>query len=436
MKKDKKKLIFISLNEINLEIVTSYLGDNDLPNLKLIKNNSIITKSESKYELLEPWIQWVSIYFGKKAEDHQIYRLGDGINIEEKSIFAILEEKGLSVGAISPMNIKNDIVNPSFFIPDPWTKTNPSKSVWTKMLHKSISELVKDNARSKINFTNYLYFFICFLKFSSLKNFFIYLNLFCKSFKKKWYRSLFLDFFLHDCHINFLKNKETDFSNIFFNSVAHIQHHYFFNSKPIKNKKKINPEWYVKDEDDPFFDALKVFDKIIGNYKSLYSKYDLMVATGLSQIPYDLNKFYYRMKNHRLFFNKFEINYNKIQELMSRDFLIHFNDRESCEKAAEKIKNIKTDSNESIFGDIQIKNNKLFISLNYNREILDQSIQYLGIKKELYLKDFVDFVAIKNGMHDGKGYLSFLNKDLKKEINIWDIKNLIINYFNEKYETN
>ena len=92
--------------------------------------------------------------------------------------------------------------------------------------------------------------------------------------------------------------------------------------------------------------------------------------------------------------------------------------------------------NESIFGDIQIKNNKLFISLNYNREILDQSIQYLGIKKELYLKDFVDFVAIKNGMHDGKGYLSFLNKDLKKEINIWDIKNLIINYFNEKYETN
>jgi hypothetical protein len=217
MKHDNKKLIFVSLNEINLDIISPYFHNYNLPNLRLLKNNSVITKSENKYELLEPWIQWVSIYFGKKANEHKIFRLGEGVNIKEKSIFALLEEKGFSVGAISPMNIKNDLTNPSFFIPDPWTKTVSSNSIWTKILHKSISSLVQDNARSKIKYIDYLYFLICFLKFSNFKNFLIYLKLFYKSFKKKWYKSLFLDFFLHDCHLYFLKKKKTDFSNIFFN---------------------------------------------------------------------------------------------------------------------------------------------------------------------------------------------------------------------------
>ena len=48
--------------------------------------------------------------------------------------------------------------------------------------------------------------------------------------------ALLLDLILHDLHINLLSKNKTEFSSIFLNAGAHIQHHYFFNSKYYKNK--------------------------------------------------------------------------------------------------------------------------------------------------------------------------------------------------------
>ena len=51
-----------------------------LNKLRKIFYNSIKTRSEQEYELLEPWIQWVSIYTGKTAKEHGVFRLGDIVN--------------------------------------------------------------------------------------------------------------------------------------------------------------------------------------------------------------------------------------------------------------------------------------------------------------------------------------------------------------------
>ena len=55
-----KKLILISLNEINFEIVKKYLNKYPLKNLKYLLSQKFYnyqTSSEKKYEYLEPWIQ-------------------------------------------------------------------------------------------------------------------------------------------------------------------------------------------------------------------------------------------------------------------------------------------------------------------------------------------------------------------------------------------
>ena len=72
-----KNLVFIQLNEINFDIVKEYLKIENYENLKFISNNILVTTSEKKYNLLEPWIQWQTIYTGLKAEKHNIFRLGD-----------------------------------------------------------------------------------------------------------------------------------------------------------------------------------------------------------------------------------------------------------------------------------------------------------------------------------------------------------------------
>ena len=64
----------------------------------------------------------------------------------------------------------------------------------------------------------------------------------------------------------------------------------FFNSKIYKNSKNKNPSWYLDDELDPMLDMLRCYDKIIQELLSL-KNVELLVATGLSQKPYDGKSF-------------------------------------------------------------------------------------------------------------------------------------------------
>ena len=42
----------------------------------------------------------------------------------------------------------------------------------------------------------------------------------------------------------YFNKKSPDFSSVFFNAGAHIQHHYYLNSRYVENLPK-NPDWYI-----------------------------------------------------------------------------------------------------------------------------------------------------------------------------------------------
>ena len=88
-----KPLILISLNEINFDIVRSYCDGADYPNLSRVAQHAVSTSSEEAYEQLEPWIQWVSVYTGKTAAEHGVFRLGDSVASQSPQIFEVLEQK-------------------------------------------------------------------------------------------------------------------------------------------------------------------------------------------------------------------------------------------------------------------------------------------------------------------------------------------------------
>ena len=141
-------MILLALNELNLDFVKGYIEEGKLPNFKvLLKKGFVTTSSEEKYELLEPWIQWVTVHSGKSFDDHLVFRLGDIVLRKDLlQIFEVLEESGLSIGAISPFNADNRLKKSSFFVPDPWTQTEPSGSFLLKKLSKTISRFVNSNA--------------------------------------------------------------------------------------------------------------------------------------------------------------------------------------------------------------------------------------------------------------------------------------------------
>ena len=106
---NERSLIFLELNEVNFEFVRAYAGEGRLPTFaNLIESHGFaVTESEQAYEQLEPWIQWVTAHTGKSFAEHGVFRLGDIVNHDLPQIWECFEQRGLRVGAVSPMNAKN-----------------------------------------------------------------------------------------------------------------------------------------------------------------------------------------------------------------------------------------------------------------------------------------------------------------------------------------
>lgn len=432
-----KRLVLLELNEINFDLVKLYLSKfpGSFPGLeKLLACHNIYTTSEDNYEELEPWIQWASVHTGKSFAEHKLFRLGDMTGSKTPQIFERLEISGVSVGAISPMNAENRLKKAAYFIPDPWTKTPSDDSWWGRKLGLAVAQAVNDNAQSKITKKNALIILLGLIRFAKLKHYPTYLQLTCKSIGASWRRALVLDLFLHDLHISLFRNKKPQFSTIFLNAGAHIQHHYFHNSPFISQGSKFkNPDWYVSSKLDPFNEMLKVYDRIIEEYL-VDRNYEVIVATGLSQSPYNRIKYYYRLKDHSSFLRKVGINFLEIQPRMTRDFLVIFASNDEAIKAQEILGNLRiAGKTDAIFGEIENRGKELFITLTYPNEVLATETVTIGALSFSLLNDLA-FVAIKNGMHQAKGFAFFTSKIAKFcPENSSHVKNLyftVLNFFN------
>ena len=425
----KKKLLLIQLNEINFDLVREYSKDFKF---KFFDNEFfrklLITNSEEKYELLEPWIQWVSIYTGKRADSHQIYRLGDIKKYNGENVFNIIEKLSKSIGVVCSMNLENNLKKPKYFFSDPWTKTFSGPGKIIKFISNTISDVVNLNSHKSIPKFLYCKTFIVLLLSFRFKNIYLYLKLIF-NFKKKWNKALLLDLMLHDLHMDLIKKHKTDFSSIFFNAGAHIQHHYFFNSQYFRKKNLTNPEWYIKKKHDPILDMILFYDKILSEYKEL-NNYEVILATGLSQEPYNRVKYYYRLKNHENFFENLNINFLKIEPRMTRDFLVIFKDDNDKNNAIQKLNKLNQINKKEIFS-FEDRNNSIFVTLKLHEEVHKNEQILTQDEKKISIKDHIVFVALKNGMHNSKGYFYSTFGESEEVNNITQIDKKIINFFSK-----
>jgi hypothetical protein len=402
-----KRLILVELNEVNLDFARAYAERDNLVHLKRILSDGVQrTRSESNYDELEPWIQWVSAHTGKTAAEHGIFRLGDIVGSNIPQFFEQVEAGGYTVGCVSAMNAENRLKNPAYFIPDPWTVTPADQSFWSKALATAISQAVNDNAEARLTGKSMLTLLGGLLCFSRLSNYLRYLKLAMQSRGAPWRKALFLDLFLHDLHLRLFRKKRPHFSTIFLNAGAYIQHHYFFNATEAVKAKVHNPDWYISSHQDPFAEMLAMYDRILGEYLAMDNA-DLIVATGLTQKPYDRVKYYWRLKDHQNFLRLAGVNFRAVYPRMTRDFLVEFDSADEAVLAAKKLSDLICETDGiPIFEKIDNRGTSLFVTLTYPGAIDGELIVKQGTNR-FDLKPHMVFVAIKNGMHAADGFIYY-----------------------------
>jgi len=408
--KNKKPLILLELNEINFDVVERYLDADAarFPALKkLLSGARIRTSCEKQYEALEPWIQWASVHTGNTYAEHGVFRLGDMVGSNVPQIFEQMERAGLKVGAISAMNAENRLKQPAYFIPDPWTQTPADESWWSKTLGQAVSQAVNDNAQARITPKSLLVVLLGLLRFARVAHYPKYLWLVLGTPRKPWLKALLLDLLLHDLHWRMFNAKRPNFSTLFLNAGAHIQHHYFFNAEPLReDSPKKNPSWYVPESADPLADVLGLYDLIVGEYFERTDT-EVVLATGLAQKPYDRVKFYYRLNRHADFLRGLGITFKGVFPRMTRDFLIEFESVQQAKAAQDVLVGVRVvGGGEPLFGEIDNRGSSLFVTLTYPQEITEQTQYQAGDRKAALLPE-VSFVAIKNGMHQEEGFAFF-----------------------------
>ena len=414
----KQKLLLLGLNEINFEYIERYIQQGLLPNFKKLfeEHGYIQTTSENEYKLWEPWIQWVTIHTGKPYSEHNIFRLGDIVKHGElEQLWEIAEKKGYTTGAVSPFNAKNSLNNAHFFIPDPWTKTSSSGSKLVKDLAGAVSQAVNDNAHSKVTTSSIKALLQSYISYVPVKRYPSYMKRLSQIKSGVGTKAIFLDEFLGDVFHTLWNRYKPDFSSLFLNAGAHIQHHYMFNASVYDGDQK-NPDWYVKKGDDPLRKILIAYDHILQQLVSTNAR--IFIATGLHQRPHTHTTFYWRLKDHKSFLSKIGINqFTELLPRMSRDFLVEFATAQEASDATNKLENVVASDGEKVF-EVDERDNSLFVELIYPNNI-DENLSVKGLNgNEIKFLPEVSFVAIKNGEHDGVGYFIDTAKKFNKQDSI------------------
>jgi len=408
------RAVTLELNELDFELVQQYVRDGHLPTFKrLLESHDLVrTIAESELSNLEPWIQWVTAHTGLTLSQHGVFRLGDIVNGEVPQIWEILEDRfGLHVGAISPMNAKNRLKRPAFFVPDPWTQTAIAGSWDLRLLTEAVVQAVNDNAHNRITLGSYLRLAVGALANVRPENLVKYADLAVTSRTRKWRKALFLDLLLSDAFIRHWHTSKPDYASLFLNAGAHIQHHYMFSSKHYRGPLR-NPRWYVAEALDPVEEAYLLYDRILGNVLSALTDVRLLVCTGLSQKPNTRLVHYYRPKQHAEFLRMLGVaDFVDVQPRMSRDFLILFKGEDAALAAQKVMESFRGEDGSEIFS-VENRGKTLFCMLSYTSDIQPGfSIAGNGRTVERF-RDMVSHVSIENAIHRTVGY--FLDSGVPK----------------------
>lgn len=402
-----QNLIVLELNEINFEYLKRYSDQGRLPHLAsfLNRHGYSETTSEQVYEQLEPWIQWVTAHTGKSFAEHGIMRLGDIVHHDYDQIWEQLErEKGLKVAAVSPMNANNRLKDPAFFVPDPWTTTAISGPGIVARLYEAIAQAVNDNAQSRVTKKSLAYLLMGWLRYARPANWGRYIRYALDAKSKPWSKALFLDLLLSDVFLAEWRRGKPQFSTLFLNAGAHIQHHYMFSSAVYDGPNR-NPDWYIKPGLDPLLDAYELYDHILAQVQALGQTPRIMMATGLHQDPYPTVTYYYRLRDHAPFLRRIGVPFQSVVPRMSRDFHLYCKDEAEAATAESRLLTAKGPDGVPLFY-VDNRGKDLFVMLTYPHEITKGFTVTVGNEQHGDFDREVAFVALKNGEHNGIGYFA------------------------------
>lgn len=409
-----KRIIQFELNEVSKEAIDTLIAKGKLPHFSKINKewSYLETTSEYTYELLEPWIQWVTVHTGKTFAEHQIFHLSDVVHLQYPQIWETLSAHGIESGIVASMNSLRGKTKGGFFFPDPWSREGTTYPNNIQPLWDLISKKVQSHATTPISFSDLLEGLKVCRGFRFPLS--LYQRIACQLIHQKldpfirWKLPGIFDMFLTQIFKWLLSISNYSFYTLFLNACAHYQHHYWRNFQPnLFNRKIKSPD--CRSYHDPLSYGLKLYDKIISLALELAKDAEtlVLIVTGLSQVPFTEKENeggmnYYRLYDHHGLLKRLGLNNYRVVPLMSRDWQIEAKSQSDLDQAKVRLSHLYV-NNHQLFCVTQNTPYSLFIETSFTKSV-GQNTQIMELKKPIgAFTNYFRNIAVKSGHHQGTG---------------------------------
>ncbi len=398
------KLFLLELNEFNIDLLQEAAEKLHLKNIRrLLLFHKTKTHTEDLYEsdFLEPWVQWVSVHTGIPSKEHGIKHLGDVPDLHTKQIWESLSAQGMTSGIWGAMNASLAGSEKSlFFVPDPWTASekafpeelnrllNPLRLISKNYTNQKTGSILKQLRRLLTLFvTNGLGGVLAKQLPRLLKD--------AVRFGGKHFVFIStLDTLSTSLFLKYKERYNPDFSILFLNSIAHLQHHHWKESE--------------LSDGTPLAYGFRTLNQILGKiFASLQEDELFIVTNALSQKNTHNEKPWvlYRQTDQRNFLRAIGVDDVLVESHMTHDAHLFFPNATLADLAKELLEGAHIEG-EKLFcvESYEQEKEKLFYKLIFTDPVGSEATFQVGGKSFRFF-DLFKAIVTRTGKHIPEGDL-------------------------------
>lgn len=422
-----RHLTLIGLNEFSVDLLTRGARELQLKNIdRLLSMRSATTTTDDMVEHrgLDPWVQWVSVHTGVPSSVHGIIHLGDTPSaLSANQVWETLSDAGISSGIWGAMNATREGARHcDFFLPDPWT--------FSEMAYPD--ELNNLLALPRYYSKNYLdvswrRFLICtsrLIKFilgsGAVPALFKQVPFVLGAVLRNGINNAFLfslfDLFSAELFLKYKKRYRPQFSLVFLNSIAHLQHH----------------RWEKDGLSKDLIFGLRAIDRVLGMLFAAREQGEaLIVMNALTQrnIAGEKPRICYRQVNPQNFLSAIGIRFRSVEQLMTNDAHVFF-DSQAERDAAARALSAATLCGKPLFHveKSALDPNKLFYLVDLWDELGgDEQVIVNGV--EISYFDHFEAIVARTGAHIRTGNVYYEGLELPDQLYNHEMADKVLGYF-------
>jgi hypothetical protein len=394
------KLTLIELNEFNPDMLARAAAELNLRHvarLLAMPATETFTNDEQEHQGLDPWVQWVSIHSGQPTEVHGIRRLGMTARQNRDQLWNAVGKTGRSWGAWGVMNAPlGSRAGCDFFMPDPWSFEERAfppalnnllalpRYAAKNYLKLNLGEVLKALSRLAV-------YFVAPARWPVLP------RIVARLFKGIGIAGLnihtlttLVDYIGVLQLVQLKKSKATDFTVVFLNHIAHLQHQFWSREGAIDPNMRF---------------GLLMCDEMLGLlFASLAPGEAVVVANGMRQKNVAGQGWcVYRQKQPEDMLRRLGVDFARVEQCMTNDANVIFADAERADRAMETLSAARLGgTDDPIFYAERESPTRLFYQLAIDHRV-SSGATIVSPNGSIPFDDVLELVCERTGAHEQRG---------------------------------